>query len=282
MTSPPSAGRGAAGTGADPAGAPRRHGPGPPRLPGPADLAGQGCLAGQRPRLGVPAYFHPAIAPDDWRMLTLAGPGAPVVVLNPASGPGQAPDPGLAIATRGLARAGARVLGYVDTAYGSRRATTVLHEVSRYRSWYGLTGVFLDQASSGGGELPMYGALAAAVRQSGMTLVALGHGVYPDPRYTVLADVIVAFEGPWSACRGLRVPAWAAQMPAPKFWHLVYDVPRMALGEAARLAVARNAGVVYLTDRGGANPWDGLASYFPLLAGLPGPCGGSRERPRRR
>jgi hypothetical protein len=219
-------------------------------------------------RLGVPAYFHPAIAPGDWHALTLAAAAAPVVVLNVASGPGTARDPDLAAAASRLARAGGRVIGYVDTAYGTRRASTVLREVHRYRSWYGLAGVFLDRASPAAADLPMYGALATAARRAGLTLIALGHGVYPDPRYTTVADLLVAFEGPWDAYRDLDVPLWAAGRPAGTFWHLVYDTPPQVLEVAASKAAGRNAGLVYLTDRAGANPWDGLPTYFQRLTTL--------------
>ncbi len=219
-------------------------------------------------RLGIPAYFHPAVAPADWRALANGTAVAPIVVLNVATGPGRAPDADLAAAASRARRAGARVLGYVDTAYGSRRAARILHDVHRYRAWYGLDGIFFDRASAGQGDLPGYGAISAAARRAGMTTIALGHGVYPEPAYTALADLIVAFEGPWSAYRELIVPAWAGRMPASMFWHLVYETPSSALGQAVGRAGRSNAGVVYMTDRAGPNPWDGLPSYFSRLATL--------------
>ena len=250
-----------------------------PKDTDPPTTGSSGQICGPPPaRLGVPAYFHPAIAATDWETLirvARAAPAAPIVVLNAASGPGRARDPDLAAVAGRLAVAGARVLGYVDTGYGARRAVRVLRDVHRYRSWYGLSGVYLDRASAAKSDLPVYGAISVAARRAGMTLTALGHGVYPDPAYTALADLIVAFEGPWTAYRRLRVPAWAARMPPATFWHLVYDTPPQDLSEAAGLASRRNAGVIYVTDRAGVNPWDGLPSYFEQLADLAatGPAG---------
>jgi Spherulation-specific family 4 len=230
-----------------------------------AGTAGQAGRGARALRLGVPAYFHPAIAPADWRALASASAAAPIIVLNVASGPGRAPDPGLATAAREARRAGARVLGYVDTGYGSRQAARIRRDVHNYRAWYGLDGIYFDRASAGKSDLPVYGAISAAARRAGITVIALGHGVYPEPGYTALADLIVAFEGPWSAYRELSVPAWARRTPHPTFWHLVYETPLPALGQAVGQAARRNAGVVYVTDRGGANPWDGLPSYFDRL-----------------
>jgi Spherulation-specific family 4 len=223
-----------------------------------------------RVRLGIPAYFHPAIAAADWRALTQTAANAPVVVLNVATGPGRAPEPDLAAAALRARRAGARVLGYVDTAYGWRRAGPILREVHRYRSWYGLDGVFFDRASASRSHLPIYGAITGAARRAGIVVVALGHGVYPAPEYTVLADLLVAFEGPWSAYAKLSAPEWAARMAPSLFWHLVYEAPPHALGQAMGHARRCNAGVLYVTDKGGANPWDGLPSYFQRLAAPPG------------
>jgi hypothetical protein len=41
-----------------------------------------------------------------------------------------------------------------------------------------------------------------------------------------------------------------------EFWHLVYATPAAML--AAALRVRCNAATVYVTDRAGPNPWDGL------------------------
>jgi hypothetical protein len=57
--------------------------------------------------------------------------------------------------------------------------------------------------------------------------------------------------------------------PAEKFWHLDYDTPAGRVDEVLDRAAANHAGTVYVTDRGGANPWDGLPGYFGHRAGAP-------------
>jgi hypothetical protein len=206
----------------------------------------------------VPAYFHPAVAATDWDRLARARVSA--VVLNIASGPGAALETELGTVAAAVRAAGTPVFGYVDTAYGRRPAEAVEAEIHRYRRWYGIDGVFLDQASSSPALLPWYRAVAADARRFG--IVVLNHGTYPDERYADLADALVTFEGPWPAYRAVRPPAWALRRPANTFWHLVYATPAHHLGAALRHAASCNAGVVYVTDRRGANPWDGLPGYF--------------------
>ena len=54
---------------------------------------------------------------------------------------------GYRAAVRTAQRAGARVLGYVHTTYGVRPAAGVVADVDRYTSWYGVDGIFLDEAT---------------------------------------------------------------------------------------------------------------------------------------
>lgn len=207
-----------------------------------------------RPRLLVPAYFHPAVAPADWAALAV-GPGeADLVVLNVDSGPGRAVEAEFARVAADLRPAGVGLLGYVDSAYGRRAHEVMLGEAARYREWYGTDGVFLDQAPSDASELPGHRRLTGALPG----LIVCNHGVYPDPGYAEAADVLVTFEGPWAAYQASRVPEWAFRLPAARFCHLVYDVPPERLGDVRRRAVHGNAGMLYATDRTGANPYDRL------------------------
>ncbi|WUI01218.1 spherulation-specific family 4 protein [Spirillospora sp. NBC_00431] len=208
--------------------------------------------------VAVPAYFPPGAL--DWANLADARLGA--VVLNVDSGPGTVRDPGFAIAAHRMAEAGVRIAGYVDTAYGTRPPRDVEDEVTRYRTWYGVRTVFLDQVSAVPGHVLRYQRIVTAARGRGAEYVVLNHGTYPDAAYARLADLLVTFEGPWSAYQHVRAPAWATRLPAERFCHLVYAAPQAVLARALARAGRRNAGVVYVTDRAGANPWSGLPEYF--------------------
>ncbi|MFJ8075821.1 spherulation-specific family 4 protein [Streptomyces sp. NPDC096176] len=197
----------------------------------------------------VPFYEHPADRPDAWDAVVAAAPRLYGVVLNPADGPGTAPDPGFAAVAARLRRAGVRLLGYTDTDYGRRPHADVLRDLARHRDWYGADAAFLDQVCSGPDALPHYRRLADAARASGAATLALNHGVHPDPAYAELADLLVTFEGPWDAYRTAGVPTWTAAHPPERFCHLVYAAPPGARAGAAVHCVVPGSG---------AHPWGTL------------------------
>jgi len=216
-------------------------------------------------RLGpvVPAYFHPAIAPGQWRTLAGAAESLCLVVVNAASGPGDRPDPAYTEVIDRLLDAGAPVAGYVDTDYGRRAPADVLAEIARYRAWYRVFSVFFDRVSSGIERVPHYRMLAAHSRRAGVELIAFNHGTHPVREYAGYADLLGTFEGPFSAFVELDVPSWVHDFPADRFFQLVYDSPPGLAGAIARLAAERNVGSVYRIETAGANPWRTLPAGFP-------------------
>ncbi|MFG2001908.1 spherulation-specific family 4 protein [Spirillospora sp. NPDC048911] len=208
----------------------------------------------------VPAYFPPAA--EAWAELADTSPHLAVVNVDGGPGPARAPD---FAAVAGRARAaGVTLAGYVDTAYGRRPPGEVAAEVRRYRAWYGVRRVFLDRAAAGRRQLGHYARTVRAVRAEGAEYVVFNHGVHPDPGYAALADLLVTFEGPWSAYRSLRAPEWVMEAGAGRFCHLVYATPRHALCEVLLQARRCNAQACYVTDRDQPNPWDDLPGYYGL------------------
>jgi hypothetical protein len=215
-------------------------------------------------RLLVPFYEHPADRPDDWEALLGAARRLHGVVLNPASGPGSAPDPAFAAVAGRLRASGVRVLGYVDTDYARRPHGRVAADLVRHRDWYGTDGAFLDQVSSGPGALAHYRRLAVAARSAGAASLVFNHGVHPDPGYLPLADVLVTFEGTWETYRSADPPPdWTARHPADRFCHLVHAAP----ADVDALAARRGAAVHCAVPGDGAHPWGTL----PHGVAAPGP-----------
>ncbi|MFC5665948.1 spherulation-specific family 4 protein [Kitasatospora misakiensis] len=220
-------------------------------------------------RLLVPLYVHPAVDPAAWQAVAAADPKRiAAVVLNLADGPGE-PDQVFADAVEELRAAGLPLLGYADTDYGRRPHAVVVNDILTYRQRHGITGVYLDQVSTAPGALPHYRRLATAARAAGCATVVFGHGSHPDPGYAEvgLADLLVTFEGDWTAYRELALPLWTARHAAARFCHLVYDVPAERAGEAATLIAARRAGVGCAVPGTGDNPWCTLP--YELTAGRP-------------
>ena len=210
------------------------------------------------PQLIVPAYFHPASRPGEWARLAERAAQVRLVVLNLADGPGSWPDAALLPVLGRLQEAGVAVAGYVDTNYGQRGTHEALTDLGRYLDWYKVAGVFFDRAAPDAEHVRYYAGLARRARQLGAEVVALNHGAHPVEAYAEHADLLGTFEGPWRAYLDLVVPRWARSRPAGQFFHLPHSVPPDSFRDAFWLAARRNAGSVYVTDHGGANPWDRL------------------------
>ena len=215
------------------------------------------------PRLIVPAYFHPAVAPDEWARMAAHASRIRLVILNPASGPGDEPDPAFRPVLDRLREAGVPVAGYADTNYGQRPWRDALADIRRYLDWYQVSGVMFDRVSADLADLRHYALLARRARQAGAGTVIFNHGVHPHPAYARHADVLGTFEGPWDVYLEQAVPQWTRAWPADRFYHVVYSVPPEHLGNAFLMAGRRRAGCVYATDLSGGNPYRGLPAMVP-------------------
>ncbi|HZC41638.1 MAG TPA: spherulation-specific family 4 protein [Streptosporangiaceae bacterium] len=208
----------------------------------------------------VPAFF----SAGGWTHLVRQGPLPGTMILDlTSSGAGSSPDPGYQHAVAQAQGAGIQVLGYVDTGYGRRPVSQVTAEARHYRAWYHVTGIFLDQVGSTAARLGYYRALAATIHRADPgAAIWLNPGIYPDPGYLAIATAVMVYEGPYAGYLHLRIPGWARSYPAARFVHNVYATPGSRLAAVVRLARARNAGHLYVTDRSGANPYDGVPGYW--------------------
>lgn len=240
---------------------------------------------GRARRTLIPAYGEPAALTALVERRGQAG----TVVVNPASGPGGEPQQRYRALVEALRGAGRLVLGYVPTTYGVRSPEAAHADVDRWEAWYGVDGVFLDEATTGSEGLPYYELLALHVRSAGRRLVAVNCGAVPAPGYFAVADVVVTFEGPFDlyARARERMPPWLDRVPAGRIAHLVYSASRGQALEAAG-ATDVHAGHLYLTSGSLPDPWRALPPYLhdeeSRLAGVLGPesVSGGREPSLRR
>ncbi len=221
------------------------------------------------PPIGVPAYFHPARAGAAWEALAAAVSDALVglIVVNPASGVGAGPDE----AYRSLCdspRLRHLIAGYVDSAYSGRPLTAVVAEAAAYRRFYGISSVFVDQVTSGLPGVRYYRELGEELRKRGTCRLILNPGVVPQAEYHDLADVIVTFEGPWTAYRSHMPPIRAEPGRRAATWHLVHSTPVEHHVLSLRMAAARGASYAYVTERTMPNPWDELPASWRVACRL--------------
>jgi hypothetical protein len=223
----------------------------------------------------IPAYVPPDAVPG------LARAARPkLLVVNPASGPGAERDEAYVSAVRAVRRAGARVLGYVPTAYGARPRAEVQADIDRYEQWYGTDGVFLDEAAAAPSRLAHYRALAAHARAAGERLVVLNPGTGPERADFDVADVIVTFEGPYARYVDAmeRAPAWVRDLPPERSAVLVYGAT--ADQAAAVVSDTRHAGYVYVTSGRLPHPWGTLPTYLREENGPLEGCGSAVKNER--
>jgi hypothetical protein len=204
----------------------------------------------------IPAYLSPQGIVD----LADAAPGPRLLIVNPASGPGEAPDPDLRRAVAHAQAGGARILGYVPTTFGARHSAAVLTDVQRFREWYGVDGIFLDEVSHDPAQLPYYAALSRRLRGEGE--LVLNPGIVPARGYFDLADLVVTFEGPFAdyAARTAAAPDWLRDIPEDRTAHLVYAA---TAAQARSLFAATSRDVhLYVTSGTPPDPWGSPPPYL--------------------
>lgn len=213
--------------------------------------------------MAVPAYFYPGSA---WTQMDKAYPRPQIAVMNPASGPGRASDSQYVSAVHAAQAAGIAVVGYVHTSYASRSLSVVESEIDAYYRWYGVNGIFVDEASTNCTSESYYAKLNSYVKGKGGTArTILNPGTQTNECYVPAADVLLTFEGPYSQyVRSYSAPAWVARYPSSHFWHVIYATPTSGLAQAVSLSKTRGAGYVYVTPDTLPNPYDTLptGSYW--------------------
>lgn len=222
--------------------------------------------------IAIPAYFYPGPL---WTQARNAAPKVKIMVMNPASGSGTSSNPDYVTATSQARTAGIKVVGYVYTSYGTRAAAEVKQEITNYKNWYSVDGIFFDEAATANTTtlLNYYQDLANFTRQTANQKVIFNPGTYPAEAYMNIADIIATSEGKYKSYAVTQPPAWTANYQSNRFWHIIYGTNLWQTYRAIELAKQRNAGYIYITNDRFANPYDTLPLYFTQILGkLPANC----------
>ncbi len=209
----------------------------------------------------VPAFFY---ASGIWQQAASTKPVPSYMILDISGlGAGSAPVGHFESIVKQEQTAGVTILGYSSTAYGQRPLSQVEADVRHYKAWYGVTDMFLDEVRGIGSQLPYYRKLAYYIRGSNPgASIWINPGDYPDPSYMSVSNVVMAFEGPYSAYHEIDVPSWAFDYSPDRFANTVYATSPSQVTSALSLSRSRNAGYVYVTDGTGGNPYSALPSYW--------------------
>jgi hypothetical protein len=230
----------------------------------------------------LPLYSYPnwyaGPAAYEWDDVAAAASQVPITaIINPNSGPnGGAPNADYIHGMGDLMAAGVTMVGYVYTSYGNttlRPLLDVQHDIDLYEqhfSAYGVSGIFLDEASNDPAKEPYYAALYSYIKSKPhLSKVITNPGInIPEPFITApTADTTVIFEST-SGWTGYTADPYVANYSANRFASLMLNVPTIAeMRGAIDLAVQRNVGYVYVTDdtilaAPNDNPFDRLPTYW--------------------
>jgi Spherulation-specific family 4 len=227
----------------------------------PPPPSGQACQT-----VAIPAYFYPGA---DWTAAMAAEPGIGIMVANVNSGPGTSVDTNYAAAISQASAAGIAVYGYVHTSYGQRSLATVESEINAWKSFYGVTNIFLDEAATTSSTLSYYQTLTAYVHQSAGSQTIINFGTIPPQSQMSVGDIAVTFEGSYSAYQSTVFPSWVNSFAPSRFYNIIYSVPsQTAMSQVMSEAAANHVGYVFATSDGLPNPYDTLPSYLTSEASL--------------
>ncbi len=230
----------------------------------------------------MPTYFNDA---EQWETIRSIGPQFSLAIVNPDSGPGVAKDNNIASQILAAQAQGIAVIGYVSTNYHGLSGNAapylppynVSTAVANYLTWYGVDGIFFDEAVhecsqtlylagyvQAFKEAKPHGlAVVNPGRNSGECLVApRGPGSLAG---AVGADVSVNFEGSAETYESWQPAFWTRYYPASKFWHIVFSTPQTSIDHVVDLSRSRQGGRVFLTDLSALGSPNGFAFLPPPM-----------------
>lgn len=197
-------------------------------------------------------------ADSKWATALTLGTAASYVILNVRNGSGTASDPDWVEQAARAKASGAKVLGYVRTTYGKRPEAEVLGEIANHVAWYGVGGVFLDEAVNGWGDQASLVAHYQALYPKIKALYGENFTVVMNPGSNAVeamvqaSDVLMTYESyadsyvnPGS---NTITPDVYRKYPASKFWHVIHNVTKDNYLNVLTAAAKNHAGHLYLTD----------------------------------
>jgi len=226
-------------------------------------------------KLLIPLYIYPThYNPDSyvWRMVAAAQRHVPITaVINPNNGAGNAPpNRDYVQGLQDLRSANVKLLGYVSTRYGDRNLDEIKAEIDIYDKYYGINGIFLDEAASQANQLDYYQGLYQYIKaKPKLEQVVLNQGTYPDEGYLTrpAADTVIIFENYSREWVAYKPPVYIPSYTADRFSVLIHSAPDVeSMKRHLDLALKRQLKYVYVTDgspdQGDHNPWNQLPSYW--------------------
>lgn len=154
------------------------------------------------------------------------------------------------------------LIGYVSTSYGNRALEAVKADIAAWPSRYPqISGFFLDEQASSAAKTDHYGKIYDYIKSQHPGFAVYSNpGALCDAAYVTRpgTDTACLFENKQGFAAFVR-PGWAAMFPSDRLAALAYSVKQPEkMKQFFKRAQAQGIGYFYVTDRAGANPWNGL------------------------
>jgi hypothetical protein len=186
-------------------------------------------------------------------------------VVNPHNGPGDQREDIYSHYISVMQDCHISVLGYVSTFWGAVPLDTVKADIDRYREFYGIDGIFLDEMSNLRDNVQYYKDITAYAKSVGVKYVVGNTGTDAAPEYVGVVDNIVISEG-YGAPTLSRLGGWHVGYGKENFSYIAYSqstVDRQYVATSASFA-----SYLYITDDHFPNPYDEMPSHFDELLAL--------------
>src|SRR5215216_1119639 len=194
-------------------------------------------------------------------------PNVPIaVVVNPTgSGVGTAAQSAWTTLITNLNNANIITLGYVYTNFGEEAQITVEGEITNWKTFYpGVKGIFFAAMSNQASKQTYYTNLHTYARITRGFVTTCGEAGNDTPQTffgSTCADTIIVYEG-----FGAPLPANYSQYDALSDNNVGLIVLGLAsMNHEWANQISAYAGWLYMTNDGGANPFDTLPTYFSSL-----------------
>ncbi len=145
----------------------------------------------------VPLYFDPNGSWDDLISAHEHYPQVPVTaIINPDNGPGNNYSSQYETGINSLQVSGIRVVGYIYTSYGAVPWENISKQVTEYRQFYNIRGIFLDEVGDNSTTSGYYRNITSLCRSMGDEYIVGNPGTYAPESITADFNLTVLYENP--------------------------------------------------------------------------------------
>lgn len=224
----------------------------------------------------TPSIYFPLFAPPGplWNNMLIYRQAHPslawIAVIDPHHGPGQQYDPIYAQNIAKLQANNVTVLGYVSTFWSQKDPELVKQDISKYKEWYNVDGIMLDEMVSFPGAEGLYSGYTNYAKSLGLSPVIGNVGTNTLPSYVGTVDAIGTIEGDRTPPLGW-LKGWQLDYDKSNFLYITYSqswIDKKFVSESAKYV-----GALYITDDKLPFPYDNFPAFLDEIVVVLDPHG---------